>query len=101
MELSDAGSPAILRNMAWMVYVLTSEASGATYVGITTDPQRRLAEHNGKGRSGAASTRAGRPWTLGALYGPYEDRSAASRAEHQVKRLRGPARLSWQAPPAG
>ena len=81
--------------MAWVVYVLRSESRAATYVGITTDPERRLGQHNGLAPGGAKATRAGRPWELGAIYGPYDSRGDASRAELQVKKLRGLDRLSW------
>ena len=72
--------------------------SGRTYVGVTTDLDRRLAEHNGERPGGARATRAHRPWRLGVRYGPYPDRSSVSRAEHRLKRLRGQARLRWAAP---
>jgi predicted GIY-YIG superfamily endonuclease len=78
----------------WVVYVLVS-ASGRTYVGITTDQLRRLAQHNGEARGGARATRAGRPWQVGAVYGPYRDRGSALRVEYAVKRLRGRRRLTW------
>ena len=79
----------------WHVYVLWSDALGRTYVGITTEPERRLAQHNGERPGGARATRSGRPWRIGVLYGPFQDRSAASRAERAVKALRGPRRLAW------
>ena len=41
------------------VYVLQSEADGSQYVGIATDPEHRLQEHNA-GRT--QSTRSKRPW---------------------------------------
>ena len=81
--------------MTWMVYVLVSGSSSSTYVGISTDPGRRLEQHNGTARGGAKSTRAGRPWSLGTVYGPYETRSEASRAEYRVKKLKGTHRLAW------
>jgi putative endonuclease len=81
----------------WSVYVLISAHSRRTYVGITTDLERRLAQHNGERRGGARSTRAGRPWRLAAKYGPFADRGEAQRVEYAVKHLRGPARLAWTA----
>lgn len=89
----------------WVVYVLVSEPRGRTYVGVATEPLRRLRQHNGELVGGARATRAGRPWTLGAVYGPYAGRADAQRAEAALKRLAGRARLSWSAPrlplPAG
>jgi predicted GIY-YIG superfamily endonuclease len=79
----------------WFVYVLASTHSNRTYVGITTDPLRRLAQHNGELPGGARATRAGRPWRVAAEYGPYEGRGDALRVERAVKRLRGRHRFSW------
>ena len=83
---SDAGS--------WWLYLLRSPA-GRTYVGITTDLERRLAQHNGEVPGGAKSTRAGRPWALTRHWGPF-DRSEASRHEYALKRLRGDRRGVWE-----
>ena len=70
------------------VYILGSEDSGdrktarKTYVGWTTDPDRRLEQHN-TGR-GAKSTR-GRRWCV--LYlERYETRNEAMRREWALKR---------------
>lgn len=81
----------------WYVYVLVSERTGKTYVGVSTNTQRRVMQHNGEKRGGAKSTRAGRPWKIGAVYGPYEDRAAAQKIEVEVKRLNGLARCSFKA----
>ena len=40
------------RPAAWWVYMLRC-ADGSLYTGITTDVERRLAEHNGDGAAGA------------------------------------------------
>lgn len=77
----------------WYVYVLTSATSTRTYVGIALDPLRRLSQHNGELVGGAKSTRAGRPWTISSLYGPYSCRGEAQRIERRVKALRGRKRL--------
>ena len=78
----------------WWLYLLRS-AKGRSYVGITTELERRLAQHNGELPGGAKSTRAGRPWTLARSWGPYS-RSLASAHEYQLKRQRGARRFSWQ-----
>jgi putative endonuclease len=82
-----------------MVYVLLSERTSHTYVGITLDLERRLAQHNGLKPGGAKRTRAGRPWALAKSVGPFDTRGEAQRVERQVKRLRGHARLRWTADP--
>ena len=81
----------------WHVYVLTSTVRAITYVGCTNDVQRRVRQHNGELSGGARFTRNWRPWTLGVVYGPFDGRGEAQRAERLVKRLRGPARLRWRA----
>lgn len=80
--------------MNWFVYVLVSEPLGVTYVGVTTEVGRRLAEHNGERAGGARSTRRGRPWRIGAVSGPIKTRSAAMRLEYDIKRSRGCDRIA-------
>lgn len=66
------------------VYILTC-ADGSLYIGITTDVERRLHEHNCTSR-GAKYTRSRRPVKLAASW-PVDDRSAALREEARIKRL--------------
>ncbi|NQU60872.1 MAG: GIY-YIG nuclease family protein [Rhodospirillales bacterium] len=77
--------------MACFVYILGSEGSDAqgggtrTYVGWTTDLDKRLAQHNAG--QGAKSTR-GRTWVL--LYAErYQNRGEAMSREWHLKRDRG------------
>jgi putative endonuclease len=79
--------------MSWSVYVLVSASRNATYVGVTTDMQRRLAQHNGELPGGARNTRRDRPWTLGVVHGSFDERAEAQRVEAAVKRRRGLDRL--------
>ncbi|MDA0305853.1 MAG: GIY-YIG nuclease family protein [Proteobacteria bacterium] len=79
--------------MSCFVYVLGSEGKGGTrtYVGWTTDLQRRLAQHNAG--TGARSTR-GRQWVL--LYAErYANRGEAMSREWQIKRDRGFRKRLW------
>lgn len=72
--------------MACFVYILGSDGKGGyrTYVGWTTDLDRRLARHNAG--EGARSTR-GRAWTL--LYAEtYKTRGEAMSREWHLKRDR-------------
>ena len=82
----------------WFVYVLISERTERTYVGITIDPDRRLREHNGELPGGAKSTRPWRPWKVGRLYGPISSRSEAAKLEYRVKKETGKQRLlvEWE-----
>lgn len=67
----------------WYLYLLEC-ANGAYYAGITTDVAARFAAHQqGKG---ARYTRANPPLRIVAQ-AEYPDRSAASRAEWQLKQL--------------
>lgn len=69
--------------MMWYVYLLRC-ADDTVYAGCTTDPQRRLEQHN-TGR-GAKYTRARRPVTLVYLE-QAENHSQALRREAALKRL--------------
>jgi putative endonuclease len=78
----------------WHVYILRC-ADGSLYTGITTDPDRRLREHN-TGATGARYTRARRPVTLFYLE-TAADRAEASRREQAIKRLRRADKLALSA----
>jgi putative endonuclease len=69
--------------MSWFLYVLEC-SDGSLYTGITVDVTARYAAH-AAGR-GARYTR-GRPPVRLLAVAPYPDRSTASKAEHEVKRL--------------
>jgi putative endonuclease len=75
------------------VYVLASRGGARTYVGIALDVRARLRQHNGHRPGGAKSTRAGRPWRVAQVLGPFATRGEAQRIEAAVKKLRGRARL--------
>jgi putative endonuclease len=61
-------------------------ADGSLYTGITTDLERRIAEHNGDGPAGARYTRSRRPVQL-VYRESASSRSAASQREAALKRL--------------
>lgn len=100
--------PAPYRKLFW-VYVIQSQQPrdngrpGFFYVGMTTDPSRRLREHNGTYADGSLGLKGGgkytsnlRPWVGRALHGPYFSRSEALQAEYALKRQkRGEGRLKW------
>ncbi len=69
--------------MAWYVYLIECR-DGSIYTGIAVDVAARYAAHlSGKG---ARYTRSHPPQRLLAAI-EYADRSAASKAEYQIKRL--------------
>ena len=65
----------------WHVYLVRCQ-NGSVYTGVTTDPARRLREHN-RGKGGAY-TRANRPVEL--IHRELaSDRASALRREHEIK----------------
>jgi putative endonuclease len=81
---------------AWSVYLVRC-ADGSLYAGITTDVERRVAQHNGEQRGGARYTRARRPVEL-AHREDGLDRSAAARREAELKRASRAEKLALLAP---
>jgi putative endonuclease len=69
--------------MPWTVYLVRCR-DGSLYAGVTTDLERRLAQHNAG--QGAAYTRSRRPVDL-VYREEVVDRSAAQRREHAIRRL--------------
>lgn len=68
----------------WCVYLLGC-SDGTYYTGITSDIERRVAEHNESSR-GARYTRARRPVVL--VYKEVcESRSVAARREWEIRKL--------------
>lgn len=69
----------------WYVYMVRCSDS-SLYSGITTDPKRRLEEHNSDNKKGAKYTKARRPVEL--VYKKRcTDRSSAASAEAALKQL--------------
>jgi putative endonuclease len=77
------GNPAT-RRRPWYLYLLAC-ADGTTYTGITTDPYRRLNEHNaGRGARYTAQHKR-RPVRLLGVW-RFPDQGSATRAESHFKR---------------
>lgn len=71
--------------MNWYVYILEC-ADSSLYTDITTDLERRLAEHNKNDSKAARYTRARRPVSL--VYAErVENRSYASKREYSIRKL--------------
>lgn len=69
---------------------------GFHYVGATTDPLRRLRQHNGEIKGGGKYTSKHRYWEMRAIFGPYKGQSEALKAERALKRgKRSTARVAW------
>ena len=69
----------------WYLYIIRM-GNGHLYTGITTDVERRFAEHNGRGLKAAKSLRGRGPLTL-VFSQEVGSRSTASKAEWAVKQL--------------
>ena len=70
--------------MSWFIYVVRTSKS-ALYTGITTDINRRIAQHN-SGTGSKAIKALGRPVKL-VYYESYLNRSSASKREYEIKQL--------------
>jgi len=92
----------MIRSSIFWVYVIQSQEPrpngrpGFFYVGCTTDPARRIRQHNGELKGGGRYTSKHRPWVPAALWGPYAGQSEALKAERALKRgKRGTGRVKW------
>ena len=75
-----------------MYYIYILECADKTlYTGITTDLARRVAEHN-SGKSGSKYTFVRRPARL-VFSRKFKDRSAASKEEARIKKLKKSQKL--------
>lgn len=75
--------PRATRTPPWFVYIVRC-ADRSLYTGVTTEPDRRVAEHNDG--CGARYTRSRCPVSLVYLERA-DDRGAALRREHEIKRM--------------
>ena len=71
--------------MPYFIYVLKSEATDSSYVGHTSNLEKRLVEHN-NGKN--LSTRGRRPWRL-VHKEEYATRSEAASRERYFKSVKG------------
>jgi predicted GIY-YIG superfamily endonuclease len=76
-----------MANTPWYVYKLRGEA-GRSYIGATTNMERRLRQHNGLLKGGARSTRSDKHWVVEELRGPFANQSSALKAEYAWKHPR-------------
>lgn len=72
-------------NANWFVYLIRT-AKGLLYTGISTDPARRLRQHQGELTGGAKALRGKGPLQLVWQY-PAPNRAVASQWEYQLKQL--------------
>lgn len=76
----------------WYLYMVQT-GNGMLYTGISTDPVRRLRQHRGELAGGAKALRGKGPLTL-VYQQSVADKSAAAKAEYQLKQLPRSAKLA-------
>lgn len=77
----------------WYLYLLQNQR-GLLYAGISTDPARRLRQHNGELQGGAKALRGKGPFIT--LYQvACADKSMALRLEYQLKQQARHKKISW------
>lgn len=70
----------------WYVYILRC-ADDSLYAGVTTEPARRLRQHNGEIVGGAKYTKLKRPVEM-VWQEAHLDRSSACKREYAIKKMR-------------
>jgi putative endonuclease len=71
--------------MPYFIYVLRSELTGASYIGHTSDLEKRLIEHNS---NKSLSTRGKKPWRF-VYKEEFSTRSEAVLRERYFKSIKG------------
>ncbi len=79
---------------AYYVYILHC-ADQSLYTGLTTEPARRLLEHQAGGAKAARYTRCRLPVKQVWLSQALPNRQQAAKLEYQIKRLSRPQKLAW------
>jgi hypothetical protein len=75
-------------NKNYVCYLIVSDSSSCTYVGITNCLEKRLRQHNGECSGGAKYTCKGRPWRVyGYVEGFNQDKSYVLKFEWRWKYL--------------
>jgi predicted GIY-YIG superfamily endonuclease len=69
----------------YLCYILSSNDSSKTYVGITNNMDRRLRQHNGELVGGAKYTNIGRPWRISAIITGFENHQQVLQFEWALK----------------
>ncbi len=81
-----------MNDLEYFVYILESESTGKLYIGQTTDPEKRLADHN---RGASTYTKNGSPWKCIGLF-KFATRNEALTLEKKLKSWKNPMRVkSW------
>jgi len=70
----------------YVCYLLKSETSNRTYIGVTTNLKKRLRQHNGEICGGAKYTRSNRPWKPVLYVSGFYTKNQALSFEYRVKK---------------
>jgi len=86
LSLGDSSSQDITENNHFHCYLLRSltpehSLKVKTYIGFTTNPQRRIRQHNGELVNGARRTKSGRPWEYVAIVDGFQSKISAMQFE--------------------
>jgi len=76
-----------MKNKSWYAYLVRCK-DGSLYTGVSTDPKRRLRQHNGELARGAKALRGKRPVVLVYVSVAMMSQSAAQQEEARIKKLR-------------
>jgi len=82
-EVQEGPSEDIAKNHfhCYLLRSLDPDHPLKTYIGFTTNPQRRLRQHNGEIARGARRTKRGRPWEYVAVIDGFQDKVSAMQFE--------------------
>ena len=84
LSVGNSSSQDITENNHFHCYLLRSLAPDRplkTYIGFTTNPQRRIRQHNGELVNGARRTKSGRPWEYVAIVDGFQSKISAMQFE--------------------
>jgi len=84
---SDEIKAEIETTKQYVCYIIESEVSNRTYVGITNNLKRRLRQHQGELVGGAKYTRIGKPWLLVAYVSGFQTHKQVLQFEWMLKRM--------------
>lgn len=92
--MSNIGEIKKARDSVWWVYMVKC-VDGSLYTGCTTDPDRRLRQHNGQIRGGARYTRSRQPVRPAGIMRVSNSRSDALKKELSLKKMTRAEKLDW------
>ena len=70
----------------YFIYIIHSHKSDIYYIGYSTDPNRRLEEHNSS--PFPTFTSKHRPWSLVAVFSAGDSRGIAMKLEKEMKKIK-------------